>query len=70
MQISHRAAVNFLWSMRREPGISADDHLLAVTTLSFDIALLELFLPLISGAQVTIASREIAMDGHQLGQFN
>ena len=69
VQVSHRAAVNFLWSMGREPGISAGDHMLAVTTLSFDIALLELLLPLISGAQVTIASRETAMDGYQLGQL-
>jgi amino acid adenylation domain-containing protein/thioester reductase-like protein len=69
VQIAHEAAVNFLESMRREPGLSAEDHLLAVTTLSFDIALLELFLPLISGAQVTIASRETAMDGARLQQL-
>ena len=66
VQISHRAAVNFLQSMQREPGLTAGDHLLAVTTLSFDIALLELFLPLISGAQVTVARRETAMDGVRL----
>ncbi len=69
VQISNRAAVNFLWSMSNEPGISAEDNLLAVTTLSFDIALLELFLPLIHGAQVTIASRQLAMDGYLLGQM-
>ncbi len=62
VQIEHRAAVNFLMSMQKEPGITAADNLLAVTTLSFDIALLELFLPLISGAQVTIAARETAVD--------
>ena len=55
--------------MREEPGLFAGDHMLAVTTLSFDIALLELFLPLISGAKVSIASREMAMDGHRLGQY-
>jgi len=63
VQIPHRAIVNFLTAMQREPGLTADDRLLAVTTLSFDIAVLELFLPLISGAQVIIASRETAMDG-------
>ena len=66
VQIPHQAAVNFLQSMQHEPGMASVDHLLAVTTLSFDIALLELFLPLISGAQVTIASRETAMDGVSL----
>jgi thioester reductase-like protein/amino acid adenylation domain-containing protein len=66
VQIAHETAVNFLESMRCEPGLSAEDHLLAVTTLSFDIAVLELFLPLISGARVTIASREAAMDGNCL----
>jgi amino acid adenylation domain-containing protein/thioester reductase-like protein len=69
VQITHRSAVNFLTSMQREPGLDANDHLLAVTTLSFDIALLELLLPLISGAQVTIASREAAMDGALLQQL-
>ena len=68
VQIEHRAAVNFLTSMQREPGLTADDHLLAVTTLSFDIALLELFLPLICGARVTIADRDTAVDGVALQQ--
>jgi amino acid adenylation domain-containing protein len=66
VQIIHTAVVNFLLSMCREPGISADDVLLAVTTLSFDIAVLELFAPLIVGAQVVIASRDVTIDGHRL----
>ena len=66
VQIAHRAAVNFLCSMQRQPGLGADDVLLAVTTLSFDIALLELFLPLLSGARVVIATAEEAADGLQL----
>lgn len=64
--ISHRAVVNFLSSMQREPGIASTDSLLAVTTLSFDIAVLELFLPLVSGARLVIASREDALDTHRL----
>ncbi len=66
VQISHRAVVNFLTSMREEPGITASDILLSVTTLSFDIAALELYLPLISGARLVIASRESAVNGRQL----
>jgi amino acid adenylation domain-containing protein len=66
VQIPHRALVNFLASMQREPGITAKDSLLAVTTLSFDIAGLELYLPLTVGARVVIASSEAASDGQQL----
>ena len=66
VQVPHRAVVNFLTSMQHEPGLGADDRLVAVTTLSFDIAALELFLPLTVGAEVVIASREQAIDGHAL----
>jgi len=66
VQIPHRAVVNFLNSLKREPGLSAEDALLAVTTLSFDIAALELFLPLTVGARVVLATREEAADGVQL----
>ncbi|MEG4800498.1 amino acid adenylation domain-containing protein [Microcoleus sp. ARI1-B5] len=68
VQVLHRGAVNFLRSMREQPGISAADILLSVTTLSFDIAVLELYLPLTVGAQVVILSREDAMDGRKLSQ--
>ncbi|HEY8602499.1 MAG TPA: amino acid adenylation domain-containing protein, partial [Thermomicrobiales bacterium] len=66
VQIPQRALVNFLLSMARTPGLTRDDTLLAVTTLSFDIAALELFLPLIVGARVVIAGREVASDGARL----
>jgi amino acid adenylation domain-containing protein len=66
--IPHRALVNLLCSMQREPGLTADDALLAVTTVCFDIAGLELFLPLLSGARIVIAGRETAVDGHALLQ--
>jgi len=66
VQIEHRALVNFLESMRREPGMIANDRLLAVTTLSFDIAALELFLPLLVGACCVIASRDDVLDGGRL----
>jgi amino acid adenylation domain-containing protein len=56
--ITHRNLVNFLLSMSHEPGFGADDVLCAVTTLSFDIAGLELYLPLIVGARLVIATEE------------
>jgi surfactin family lipopeptide synthetase A len=66
VEIPHRALSNFLGSLRDNPGLGPDDRLLAVTTLSFDIAGLELYLPLVVGAQVVIASRQMAADGRQL----
>jgi amino acid adenylation domain-containing protein len=62
VEVTHRNVANLLWSMRTTPGLSDRDRLLAVTTLSFDIAGLELFLPLITGAQIVLASRETAHD--------
>jgi amino acid adenylation domain-containing protein len=64
--VPHRAVVNFLTSMMREPSLTADDVLVAVTTLSFDIAVLELHLPLMLGAMVVIATRDETMDGYAL----
>lgn len=66
VEIPHRALTNFLWAMRSRPGCTERDVLLAITTLSFDIAGLELFLPLVTGAQVEIASRAVAADGRKL----
>ena len=53
----------------RDPGLSSNDHLLAVTTLSFDIAGLELYLPLVVGASLTLASRTAAADGNLLARL-
>ncbi|HEY5894574.1 MAG TPA: amino acid adenylation domain-containing protein, partial [Chthoniobacterales bacterium] len=69
VEISHRALVNFLTSMEREPGMGAQEVILAVTTLAFDIAGLELFLPLMVGARVVIASSEMARDGGKLREL-
>ncbi|MEM8720136.1 MAG: amino acid adenylation domain-containing protein [Cyanobacteria bacterium P01_G01_bin.39] len=67
--ISHQSLVNFLLSMKERPGISSEDIVLAVTTLSFDIAALELYLPLIVGARVIIASGEVATSGQELSNL-
>ena len=66
VQIEHRSVVNLLSSMAETPGLSSEDTLLAVTTLSFDIAGLEIYLPLITGARLVIANREVTLDGMQL----
>ncbi|MCP4654106.1 MAG: amino acid adenylation domain-containing protein, partial [bacterium] len=66
--VSHRAVVNFLWSMAERPGLGAGDVLAAVTSPSFDIAVLELFLPLLAGARIELMTTAMAADGEALGQ--
>jgi amino acid adenylation domain-containing protein len=66
VELEHCGVVNFLHSMQRKPGFKQSDTLLAVTTISFDIAALEIFLPLISGARVILASQETVHDGRRL----
>ena len=68
VQIAHRSVVNFLTSMRQQPGLTEEDVLLSVTTLSFDIAALEIFLPLTVGARLVLVSREVASDGARLSE--
>jgi amino acid adenylation domain-containing protein len=68
VEIPHRALANLLNSMLRCPGLKDQDTLLAVTTLSFDIAALEIFLPLITGARAVMVSREVAADGEPLSK--
>ena len=66
VQVPHGAVLNFLHSMRKEPGMDRDDRLLAVTTTSFDIAVLEIFLPLSLGAEIVLATRDVATDGYEI----
>lgn len=66
VMVHHGAATNFLMSMAEEPGLTSEDTLLAVTTLSFDIAVLELYLPLSQGATVVIATTDEATDSEDL----
>ena len=57
------AVVNLLWSVRSDPGLGADDRVLAITTLSFDIAVFDLWLPLVVGGRILLAPKEAAGDG-------
>ena len=66
VEVEHRNVVSFLEAMRREPRLCEKDALLAVTTLSFDIAGLEMWLPLTVGARIVVASRSDVLDGRRL----
>jgi amino acid adenylation domain-containing protein len=63
VRVGHRALVNFLWTMARRPGFGSRDSLLALTTVCFDIAGLELYLPLVRGGTVEILTAAEAADG-------
>ncbi|MHB1177197.1 MAG: amino acid adenylation domain-containing protein [Daejeonella sp.] len=64
--IEHHSLTNFLCSMQNEPGISANDKFLALTTISFDISGLELYLPLLAGAELLLTDTDTARDGREL----
>ncbi|MGI9291060.1 MAG: amino acid adenylation domain-containing protein [Gammaproteobacteria bacterium] len=66
VQLEHRSVINFLVSMTGQPGVNSADRLLAVTTLCFDISVLELMLPLVNGATVVMATRDESVDGYAL----
>ena len=68
VQIAHGALTNFLTAMRHQPGMTAADVGLALTSISFDIAGLEIYLPLTLGSRVVVVTREVALDAQQLAR--
>ncbi|MFN8517669.1 MAG: amino acid adenylation domain-containing protein, partial [Chloroflexia bacterium] len=68
VQVVHRGMVNLIASMRREPGMTERDAMLTMTTLSFDMAGPELYMPLLTGAEMVVIGREIAQDGNRLSE--
>lgn len=66
--VPHGALSNFLSSMIREPGLNGDDVVASITTISFDIAVLENFAPLIVGARIELMSRDTVTDGASLAE--
>ena len=66
VMVPRSALVNFLLSMTETPGLIASDVLLAVTTVSFDISILELLLPLMTGARIVLANKEQSYDAGEL----
>jgi amino acid adenylation domain-containing protein len=69
VEIAHRALNNLLQSMLIEPGLTAEDVVLAHTTVSFDIAAVELILPLMVGGLIVLVDRDTAADGERMGQL-
>ncbi|MET3493614.1 amino acid adenylation domain-containing protein [Variovorax boronicumulans] len=63
---AHRGVANLLQWMQRTSGIHADDRVAAVTTLSFDMAVPDVLLPLAAGAEIVMVQRDTAMDSLRL----
>jgi amino acid adenylation domain-containing protein len=61
--VPHRAVVNLLFAARAAPGLEATDVVVAITTLSFDIAVYDLWMPLTVGARIVLAGKDAAGDG-------
>jgi amino acid adenylation domain-containing protein len=68
VEIGQHSMLNFLQAMATEPGITATDKLLAVTPVSFDISVLELFLPLLHGACLVLLPHQQNRDGHSISR--
>ena len=66
VDVSQRSVVNLLAAMAQRPGFASDDVMFAITTVAFDIAALELYLPLVTGGTVVIANAEELADGERL----
>lgn len=66
VMVPHRTVQNFLTAMRIRFPMSEDDVLLSVSTVSFDISVLDIFLPLTCGATVELVSRDVATNGYAL----
>ncbi|WP_261888098.1 non-ribosomal peptide synthetase [Vibrio rhizosphaerae] len=69
VMVPHRSVVNFLTSQQQQHQVSGDDRLLAVTTISFDIHVLEIYLPLLSGAALHLADKALSRDGEALAAY-
>ena len=67
--IEHKALVNHMAWMSAEYPVGLDDRVLARTSISFDAAVWELWLPLISGATLCVASEQTSRDPHELLNF-
>jgi amino acid adenylation domain-containing protein len=66
VEVPHRGVVNFLTSVARRPGLGPDDRFLGVASISFDASVLDLYLPLVTGARLVVTSREVASDARCL----
>ena len=66
VDVTRRALANVLAAGQRDLGLVTGDRFVAVTTAAFDIALLELLLPLLCGASLVISGAEETREASRL----
>ena len=66
VRVPHQTVLNLLHSMLRQPGLQPHESILAVTSLSFDMSVSEIFLPMTCGACLAIADKATTIDGEKL----
>ena len=69
VQITHRSLTNLLCSMRSTPGFGETDHILSLASVSFDMIVPELYLPLVCGGKVELVTTDVARDGMRLARL-
>lgn len=69
VRIRHSALLNLVCSMWRQPGVNETDRTLAAIPISFDVATMDMFLPLCSGGTLVVASRQDSVDPYQLARL-
>jgi amino acid adenylation domain-containing protein len=69
VRITQAALLNLVCSIWQKPGVVAGDRTLAVAPISFDIATMDMFLPICSGGTLILASREDAVDPYRLARL-
>ena len=69
VEVEHGSVLNMLASMQRLPGFGPEDTMLAITTVAFDISVLEIFLPLVSGGRLVVAPAQTTVDAEALAKL-
>lgn len=69
VMIEHQSLVNTISYFSEMIKFTSADKLLAVTTIAFDIAGLELYMPLICGGEIVMASQQEVLDAQRLLQL-
>ena len=69
VEIRHSSVVNLLTAMLGQPGLTEDDVVVNVTTPAFDLSVPDLYLPLVCGAALLVAPREVTQDPARLASL-
>ena len=66
VEVEHEGMVNYLLSVSDNLGLNEDAIGLTVVTITFDISISEMFLPLINGGTLVVADNETSKNGSEI----